>query len=83
MLQDELKNSYNILTEAVQTILRKNKIENAYELLKELSRGKDLTKKELHNFINKLSINEKDREILLSLEPKDYIGLSTTIVDKN
>ncbi len=83
VLQDELKNSYNILTEAVQTILRKNKIENAYELLKELSRGKDLTKKELHNFINKLSINEKDREILLSLEPKDYIGLSTTIVDKN
>ena len=83
VLLNELNNSYNVLTEAIQTVLRKNKVDNAYELLKELSRGKELSKKELQEFIQKLPIKEKDKEILLNLEPKKYIGLSTQIVDNN
>lgn len=83
ILEEELNNNYIILSEAIQTILRKNKIENAYEQLKELSRGKNLTKEELHNFINNLPIKKEDKNILLNLEPKDYIGLSTKIVEKN
>ena len=83
ILEEELNDNYIILSEAIQTILRKNKIENAYEQLKELSRGKNLTKEELHNFINNLPIKKEDKNILLNLEPKDYIGLSTKIVEKN
>ena len=83
LLKNELDNHYEILTEAIQTILRKNRIPNAYELLKELSRGKELTKQELHKFINKLDLPLDDKKILLNLTPSNYIGLSTTIVDKN
>ena len=82
-LLNELDNNYVILSEAIQTILRKNKQDNAYELLKELSRGKHLTKEELHKFIDKLPINNEDKDTLLNLEPKDYIGLAKEIVDNN
>ena len=82
-LIEELNSNYIILSEAVQTVLRKNKIDNAYELLKELSRGKNINKEELHEFINKLNIPKEDKNKLLSLTPSNYIGLSTIIVDKN
>ena len=83
LLEEELKDNYIVLSEAIQTVLRKNKVDNAYELLKELSRGKELTKEELHDFINNLPIKKEDKDILLNLEPKTYLGLSTIIVDKN
>ena len=82
-LINELNNHYEVLTEAIQTVLRKNKIDNAYELLKSLSRGKELTKEELKNFINKLDIDSKDKERLLNLTPSNYIGLSTEIINNN
>ena len=82
-LINELNNHYEVLTEAIQTVLRKNKIDNAYELLKELSRGKELNEKELKEFINKLDIDKKDKERLLNLTPSNYIGLSINIVNDN
>ena len=83
LLNSELDNHYEVLTEAIQTMLRKNKVNNAYELLKELSRGKKITKKDIKDFVNKLDINEEDKKILLKLEPKDYTGLCEKIVDNN
>ena len=82
-LKDELDNHYEVLAEAIQTVLRKNKIENAYELLKELSRGKTITKKDIDNFVDKLDINKEDKETLLNIKPSDYIGLCEKIVDNN
>ena len=82
-LKEELNNHYEVLTEAIQTVLRKNKIDNAYELLKSLSRGKELNEKELKNFINKLDINKEDKERLLNLTPANYIGLCEEIVINN
>ena len=82
-LLNELNNHYEVLTEAIQTVLRKNKIPNAYELLKELSRGKELTKEDICEFINKLNIPESDKKILLNLKPSMYIGLSEKIVENN
>ncbi len=83
ILNEELENNYIILSEAIQTVLRKNKVDNAYELLKDLSRGKSLSKEELHNFIKTLPINNEDKNTLLNLTPQNYIGLSTILVDKN
>lgn len=83
LLKEELDNHYEVLTEAIQTVLRKNKVPKAYEILKELSRGKQLTKKDLHAFIKKLPISSEDKNILLKLSPVDYIGLSSQIVDNN
>ena len=83
LLKEELDNHYEVLTEAIQTVLRKNKVEKAYELLKELSRGKKLTKKDIHNFVKKLQVPENDKKRLLELTPTTYIGLSEKIVDNN
>ena len=82
-LKEELNSHYEVLTEAIQTVLRKNKIDNAYEKLKKLSRGKELKKEELQDFINNLDINNDDKERLLNLTPDTYIGLSIKIVEKN
>ena len=81
-LKEELEDNYVILSEAIQTVLRKNKVGNAYELLKDLSRGKKLTKDELQEFIKKLPIKKEDKENLLTLTPSTYLGLSTIIVNK-
>lgn len=82
-LNEELNGNYAVLTEAVQTVLRKNKIENAYELLKNLSRGKTLTKNDLHEFIKSLPIDDNDKKKLLSLTPSSYTGLASKIVEEN
>ena len=83
LLVNELNNHYEVLTEAIQTVLRKNKVNNAYELLKELSRGKELTKEDIENFVKKLDIPNEDKERLLNLSPSNYIGLSEEIVNNN
>ena len=79
----ELDEHYEVLSEAIQTVLRKNKVDNAYELLKELSRGKKIEKKDIISFIKKLDISSDDKETLLKLVPSTYIGLSELIVDNN
>ena len=82
-LEDELNNNYIVLSEAIQTVLRKNKNENAYELLKDLSRGKSISKEELQEFIKSLPICDNDKNTLLKLEPKNYLGLAKEIVNNN
>lgn len=82
-LIDELNNHYEVLTEAIQTVLRKNKVHNAYELLKELSRGKKIDKDSLVKFIHSLNIDNHDKQRLLALEPTNYLGLINEIIKKN
>ena len=78
-LREELNSNPEILAEAVQTILRKNGFENAYELLKGLTRGKEISLDAIREFINKLEINEIDKKMLLNLKPEDYTGLAERI----
>ena len=80
-LEQELDNNPEILSEAIQTILRKNGNENAYELLKELTRGKKVILEELRDFVQKLEIDENDKERLLKLKPQNYIGLAEEIAN--
>ena len=79
VINKELENNYEVLAEAIQTMLRKYNISNAYEKLKELTRGKKITKEILHEFINSLDINKDDKDILLNLEPKNYIGIANIL----
>lgn len=81
-LRDELQNTAEILAEAVQTILRKNGYENAYETLKEMTRGKNTSLEYIRNFVRKLKIDEKDKERLLNLTPEKYIGLAEKLAKK-
>ena len=75
----ELDNNWEVLTEAVQTIMRYEGIDDAYELLKNLSRGKKLDKDSYKSFVNSLDISIKAKEKLLSLTPAKYIGLAKKI----
>ena len=76
LLREELQSTPEILAEAVQTVLRKNEYENAYEILKGMTRGKKITLEEIRDFIKNLDINENDKQILLELEPQNYVGLA-------
>ena len=76
---NELDNNWEVLTEAVQTIMRYEGIDDGYELLKNLSRGKKLDKDSYKSFVNSLDISVKSKEKLLSLTPAKYIGLAKKI----
>ena len=78
-MSSELDSHWEIVSEAIQTILRKSGQSQAYEQLKELTRGEAINRKVLADYILKLNIPEKDRDTLLSLTPQTYIGLSTKI----
>lgn len=66
-LKAELQAHPEVLTEAIQTVMRKNGIADAYERMKELSRGKRVTWEELRSFVEKLAIDAKDKERLLTM----------------
>jgi len=65
-----------IYTEAIQTIMRREKIKNSYEILKNISRGKKISKNILMKFINKLKIREKVKDELKNILNMPYIGLA-------
>ena len=73
-LKEDLSKSWEILTEAIQTIIRKNNIPNGYELMKKLSRGKDINEKNLIEFINTMDVPSEDKKRLLQLTPESYVG---------
>ncbi len=78
-IYEELKTEWEVLAEAIQTILRKNNIPNAYNELKSLTRGKKITKEIIIKFIENLDINAEDKKVLLNLTPETYIGLANKL----
>jgi adenylosuccinate lyase len=78
----ELESHPEVLAEAIQTYLRSVNYPNAYELLKDLTRGSEITLAGIREFITNLNINETDRKMLLKLTPSTYIGLSKELVEK-
>lgn len=82
-LKEELNNKWELLAEPIQTILRKYKIPDAYNTLKELTRGKNISKEAIQEFISTLNIlSEQDKNMLLNLTPEKYIGKAKEIVEK-
>ena len=78
-IQDELNDNWEVLTEAVQTLMRYEGIPDAYEQLKKLSRGSKLDQETYITFINSLSISINSKEKLLNLNPSIYIGKAVEI----
>lgn len=79
MLED-LNKHPEVITEAIQTILRREGVPMPYEQLKELSRGKQLTLLDIHEFIKGLDISEKTKKELLKITPQNYTGLAAKLV---
>ncbi len=82
-LSSDLDNNWEVLSEAIQTILRKNGVDDAYEQLKALSRGNKIGQKEITDFVKNLEINEEDKNTLLDLLPQKYIGLAENLAKRN
>ena len=72
----ELAAHWEVLTEAVQTMLRKHGVADAYEQLKAMSRGQPVTKATLQQFIRTLKLPAADKRVLLRLTPATYVGLA-------
>ncbi|MEM7027158.1 MAG: adenylosuccinate lyase [Pseudomonadota bacterium] len=73
-LQADLEQAWEVLAEPIQTVMRRYGISDAYEQLKELTRGQDISQEALEHFINDLNIPEEAKQSLLSLTPHNYIG---------
>lgn len=82
-LQQDLQDSWEVLAEPIQTVMRRYGIANPYEQLKALTRGKvNITRDALHQFIINLDIPEADKKRLLELTPENYTGLATRLAAK-
>jgi len=75
-LAADLDANWEVLAEPVQTVMRRYGIENPYEQLKELTRGKGISKEALQVFINGLAIPQEAKDVLLQMTPANYIGIA-------
>ena len=76
-IESDLENNWSIISEAIQTILRREKVPNPYEKLKQITRGNSKIDKKLYlEFIDKLPISNKVKKELKNISPKNYLGNS-------
>ncbi len=75
----DLDACWEVLAEAVQTVMRRYGIPDAYEQLKSLTRGRRITESALREFIGSLSLPEAERARLLAMRPADYVGLAAAL----
>jgi adenylosuccinate lyase len=73
-LSADLDGRWEVLAEAVQTVMRKNQMDNPYETLKQLTRGESITEADITGLVESLEIDPEDKARLLSLTPSGYIG---------
>ena len=73
-LAEDLDNSWEVLAEPIQTVMRRYNIEEPYEKLKALTRGQTINRQTLDAFIDTLDIPEEARDSLRKLSPDTYIG---------
>jgi adenylosuccinate lyase len=81
-MSEELNMHWEIISEGAQTILRAAGIRNAFDLLKSMTRGKELTEKSYHAWIDTLSVDESVKAKLRTLAPSTYMGLPGQIVER-
>jgi adenylosuccinate lyase len=75
----DLDASWEVLAEAIQTVMRRHGLPEPYEQLKALTRGKGITRETLCVFIESLDLPDPDRQRLLELTPATYTGLAAEL----
>ena len=80
-LSAELNQHWEVLAEAVQTVLRKTGKQDAYEGVKTLTQGQQVDSDSIKQFVSQLTINDNDKQTLLKLTPADYTGLAPRLVE--
>jgi adenylosuccinate lyase len=79
-LKADLDANWEILTEAIQTVMRRHRVPNAYEQMRDLTRGQHVNAKKLTTFITTLEIPDEAKAQLLALTPEKYTGLAAALV---
>ena len=74
VITDDLAKRWEVMAEAVQTVMRRYGIEKPYEQLKELTRGNPIDERSLRVFITNLEIPEEAKQTLLDMTPLNYTG---------
>ena len=83
-LAEDLDHNWEVLAEPIQTVMRRYNVPNAYEQLKELTRGKSgINRDSLHVFINALPIPDADKARLLAMTPGTYIGKAVELARRS
>ena len=73
-LAEDLDHSWEVLAEPIQTVMRRYGIEEPYEKLKTLTRGRKITAEVIHQFVDTLEIPEEAKQAIRKLTPANYIG---------
>jgi adenylosuccinate lyase len=81
-INSDINDSWEILAEPIQMVARKYQISNSYEYLKKFTRGKKVNKDIIRKIIESLSIPELEKDYLLKLTPKKYIGYAIKLCDE-
>ena len=80
-LAEDLDNSWEVLAEPIQTVMRRYGIPEPYEKLKALTRGQAITRDTLHAFITTLELPKETKTQLLALTPANYVGLAKQLTE--
>ena len=78
-LEHDLDQTWEVLAEPVQTVMRRYGVESAYEKLKTITRGNRIDAETLHQFIAELDIPEKEKNRLLEMTPASYLGAAAEL----
>jgi adenylosuccinate lyase len=78
-LEQDLDANWEVLAEPVQTVMRRYGVANPYEQLKELTRGKGISKDALREFILTLAVPQEAKDLLLAMTPSNYIGIAAKL----
>ena len=81
-LAADLDNAWEVLAEPIQTVMRRYQLPNPYERLKELTRGKVITREAIAAFIQTLEIPPGERERLLAMTPGSYTGHAAALAKR-
>lgn len=82
VIDNDINNHWEVLAEPIQTVMRCYGLDQPYERLKELTQGKKINKTLLHGFVRSLDIPEAPKNLLLDMEPSNYIGLAENLAKK-
>jgi adenylosuccinate lyase len=83
-IEEDLENNWAVVSEAIQTILRRENYPQPYEALKELTRGNHkIDKKAIHAFIDSLKIGSEIKKELKKISPHNYTGVQVELITVN
>ncbi|WMY95538.1 MAG: adenylosuccinate lyase [Arsenophonus sp.] len=77
----ELDSHWEVLGEAIQTVMKRYGIKNAYEKLKTITRGKNITQNDIKKFIDSINLPKQEKERLKKMAPANYIGYAIKMID--